>query len=249
MANDLFAEIESLFAEVQEMDRRLNEKYPVLFQTENAASPASAVARGGGESAEYDHVSAANSAFFDEIVDDEPEPEPVGMDDLQAYLLRKKFQQQPVMTDWEAAGRESQETVLRISEVAAQLSDDELFMLTATKLANRSDAEAAELMALMMIRENEAAATRFLPVYTALDSQVSRQRLNQLISRTAKAAQRMTGDEQTLMLLSGEMLTQAVDIVQQAQALIDNGYRNRQEALRKAQEQSRKRYERLRSLL
>lgn len=249
MANDTFDIIDQLLAQSDALDRTFRQQFPDLYRDDEEQNGTAAPGYGYDEDdTDYDDLIPDVPVMTAAEPEDDPPPAPVlDEDTLQAYRLRRKYMQQEAVGEWESASLAQGELLTRMEERPASLGDEELFLYAATCLAERREADAGDALALMLRRQGESAALRFLPLYTALDSGRSRQQLRQLtnIARSARS-----GDtEQAMLAAARDIVREVLDVVEAAEALEEKGYRNKQEALRKAQETHQRRYDRLNSML
>lgn len=248
MANDTFDILDQLLAQSEALDRTFRQQFPDLYRDEPAADRTAGAAYTEDDVDFDDLIPDTPVQVAADLADDDPPPALVlDEDTLQVYRLRRKYQRQEAVSEWESAALAPGEMVTRMEERPAALADEELFLYAATCLSERREAEAGDALALMLRRQGESAALRFLPLYTSLDSGRSRQQLRQL-TNVARSA-RPSDPEQAMLAAARDMVREVLDIVETAEALEEKGYRNKQEALRKAQETHQRRYERLNNLL
>jgi len=240
-----FDALDDLLRQTETLDAHMRSTYPAEYQA--AAQKASSIKA----------EPSVNKDFFNFPDEDEEPPRPlrsalafetdedilpeIDEETLQAYFLRRRFEELSPDARFERAP--AQETVSRISDSPAQLTDEELFLYALTKLNAGQNDEAAGAMALMDRRSGTNLLLDFLPIFTAPQNGASRRRISDLAARTLP----VRGDDaqRAMVLFSQRMLIEVIDVITEAEALQEAGYRNRQEALQKAAQNVRQRLSRL----
>ncbi len=257
MANDMrsgsadgldFDALDELIRQAESLDRQMRTSHPDLFagETPSAASfepvfaPREELAFYTGD-AEAAPVSAP--AFIDRLPETHEDDLPaIDEDDLQAYFLRRKFEQAPSSARWENAPEG--ERIGRMGEAPAQMPDEELFLHALSKLCANVADEAGSALALMEKRPGMNPLLALLPAYTALSSGASRGRIDALASRRVSNAPGEAPVREAV-LLSQQMLREVMDVITESEALQEQGYKSRQEALSQAAQNVRRRLARL----
>ena len=243
-----FDALDELLRQADALDQRMRVAYPDLYakyadMEETAPIPA-APPLSGNYDEDPEPVPAQKSTAFSVLPSDNfPDdiPEDIDEDSLQAYFLRRKFEDQPAVSSWERAS--AGEAGLRISENPAQLPDDELFLYALTKLSAGVIDDANRAIALMEQRPGINPQLSFLPIYTALELGASRERIASLVNRRVSSTD--DSAERLMVLYAQRMLSDTIETIIEAETLQEQGYRNRQEALTQAAQNVRARLSRL----
>lgn len=248
MEKNPFSDLDDLLLQGEKLAQTVEQEFPELFRNQTPAQrrvPSTSDAAYSGVLPA--HGSTPPAQQWNPFENEQPVEE-IDDNDLQTYRLRRKFFRREADARWESRTI-SQQNVFRPSgESVSLLSEEELFMVTLTQLADRMDEEAAKALALMLQRDEKRALNRFLPLFLGPENGMSRARMEQILTNydPRRCASPV---EQRLMACVVDMLQEMMMIVQEAEALQEQGYRNRQEVLRLAQEKSERRYRRLTSLL
>lgn len=238
-----FDALDDLLRQTETLDAYMRTTYPAEYQA------------AGQQAASIKTEPPANMNFFDFPEEDREAPRPlrsalafeeeplpeIDEENLQAYFLRRRFEERSADERFERAP--APETVGRMGDSPAQMTDEELFLYALTKLNAGQTDEAAGALALMDRRSGTNLLLDFLPVFTAAQNGASRRRISELVKRTLPAQ----GDDsqRAMVLFSQRMLIEVIDVITEAEALQEAGYRNRQEALQKAAQNVRQRLSRL----
>ena len=238
-----FDALDELLSQTEALDAHMRSTYPAEFQA--AGLSASSVKAEPPKNKDFFAFPDADRepprplrsalAFEEETL-----PE-IDEENLQAYFLRRQFEGLSPDARFERAP--APQTLSRISESPAQLADEELFLYALSKLNAGQNDEAAGAMALMDRRSGTNLLLGFLPVFTAPQNGASRRRISELAAKTLP----VRGDDaqRAMVLFSQRMLIEVIDVITEAEALQEAGYRNRQEALQKAAQNVRQRLSRL----
>lgn len=246
-----FGSLDNLLKQTEALENQLRNQYPEFYRDVPLNKGTSLTS--GNESSKFD-----DNYFFSNIseldtpapssnkpdIENTPQSE-FDEDNLQAYLLRRKFEKISASTLYE------KQTVLQwgpsawFPEHPESLNDEELFLYALTKYAAGISDEAGNAVSLMERRQSSKSYLHFLPIYTALENNASRKRISDL-SRVTYS--NLSGNEygEEMASISRNMLNSVIGIINEAEALQAAGYRNRQEALQKAVDIARQRVDRLR---
>lgn len=241
-----FDALDELLQQAEALDQQMRAAYPALYAQAEALERSSTPAP-AASALRYDddpdptpaHKSTQHSILPMEDADDAASD--IDEDSLQAYFLRRKFEEQPSVPAWERA--DAGEMISRSSDEPARLPDEELFLYTLTKLNAGITDDANNAMALMDRRPGMNPLLAFLPVYTAAQNGASRERISSLAARRIPSSGESA--ERSMVLSSQRMLAAVMDTITEAEALQEAGYRNRQEALAVAAQNVRQRLSRL----
>lgn len=245
--NMSFDALDQLLSEADSLDQHMRAAYPQIYQSvlsAQSASPATSFDRDDRFSfaqEEDEPPKETRSSLLPQQQEEEILPD-IDEDSLQAYFLRRKFEQLPSDPRFEHAS--AGDAVSRIGDAPAQLPDEELFLYALTKLNSGVSDEALSALALMERRPGMNPLLAFLPAYTALGNGASRGRIEGLASMRVSGSSQ-EAPEREMVLLSQQMLAETLAVVKEAEALQESGYRNRQEALTKAAQNVRQRLSRL----
>lgn len=237
---------DELLRQAEEFDQRMRADFPELYSASEAPvrSSAPAAQPAADRFSFYTDDGEAPQNTQNSLL---PEPEEeilpdIDEDSLQAYYLRRKFEHLPSDARFEHAP--AGESISRIGDAPAQLPDEELFLYALTKLNAGVSDEALSAIALMERRPGMNPLLAFLPAYTALGNGASRSRIEGLCTKRLSNAP-SEAPEREMVLLSQQMLREVMEVITEAEALQEAGYRNRQEALQKAAQNVRQRLSRL----
>lgn len=242
--------LDGLLRQSEALDQKLRPHYPDIFSD----VPSAPVASSAGTIHEEDeslYFSPMDETLTREASDSschDSEPDPVKEIDeqsLQMYALRRKYEDLPAHSLWETAMGSQTNPEKRTSCAPDALSDEELFLYAVTRLAGGIMDEATYAMAQMEHR-NGNGMLAFLPVYTALDSGYSHEKMSRLLSQPHPAFPSDSDPCAALTALSRQMLSSVVQVISDAEALQEAGYRNRQDALRAAAAKAQQRVDSLR---
>ena len=245
-----FDALDELLRQADALDQEMRTAYPDLYAQfsnaeDRAPMPAPAAADHPGSYDEDPEPAPAQKSTQFSVLPLEhvpvDVPDDIDEDSLQAYFLRRKFEDQPAVTAWERSS--AGEAGLRISEEPAHLPDDELFLYALTKLSAGVTDDANQAIAMMEQRPGLNPQLSFLPIYTALELGASRERIASLVNRRVSSMENSA--ERNMVLYAQKMLADTIDIIVEAETLQEKGYRNRQEALSQAAQNVRARLSRL----
>lgn len=236
-----FDALDELLRQAEVLDQQIRVSYPEIYARAQAQdfAPAPAAAIGDDYDEDFDPAPAPKSTQYSILpMDSEDDaPSDIDEDSLQAYSLRRRFEEQPAVANWERA--DAGEMVSRMGDEPVQLPDEELFLYALTKLNAGLTDEANNAMAIMDRRPGMNPLLAFLPVYTAPQCGASRERIASLVTRRIPA--NGEASERSMVLASQRMLAAMMDTITEAEALQEAGYRNRQEALTMAAQRVRQR--------
>lgn len=237
--------LDGLLKQSEALDQKLRIQYPDIFTD----IPSSDFASSLSSMQEIDE-----SIYFIGIDENDPnksfdysshdnEPEETGEFDeqsVQMYSLRRKYENLPAYSMWDAAVNAQTCFEKRTSCTLDLYSDEELFLYAISKLANGMKDEASCATAQMEQRRRADALFQFLPIYTALDNGSSRAKILRLLCQQ-NVVKKDSEPDSLLVSLSRQMLHSVMQIITDAEALEEAGYRNRQEALRVAADKAQRR--------
>ena len=237
-----FSALDNLLHEAEALDQHMRTAHPELYRMAAGQEAFSSAAQSTKQDASFDAFSDAGEAppLRRSALAPEPEEEilpDIDENNLQAYFLRRKFEHLNEDSRFERAP--APEAVSRMSDAPAQLPDEELFLFALTRLSAGVSEEANAAVALMDQRPGMNPLLAFLPAYTAAQNGASRSRISDLIKRSLPAHGDDSGRE--MALLSQRILVEVINVITEAEALQEAGYRNRQEALAKAAQSVRQR--------
>lgn len=242
--------LDGLLKQSEVLDQKLRIQYPDIF----ADVPSSAPSTSMSTMQEID-----DSFYFSSIDDTNPNEsldysfndeecegtEEIDEQNLQMYSLRQKYENLPADSTWDLAVNAQTLSEKRTSCPPDQYSDAELFLFAISKMANGIKDEASYATAQMEQRKQTDALLQFLPIYTALDNGSSRAKILRMLSQQHVDGKESEPDS-LLVSLSRQMLHSVMQVITDAEALEDAGYRNRQEALRVAAGKAQQRVDDLR---
>lgn len=230
--------LDGLLKQSEALDQKLRIHYPDIF----ADVPSSDSSTSSSTMQEID-----DSFYFSSIDETDPnesvdytyhdekceETEEIDEQSLQMYSLRRKYENLPADSTWDTAVNAQTYGEKRTSCSPDHYSDAELFLHAISKMANGIKDEASYATTQMEQRKRTDALLQFLPIYTALDNGSSRAKILRLLSQRNVDGKESEPDS-LLVSLSQQMLHSVMQVITDAEALEDAGYRNRQEALRVA---------------
>ena len=241
-----FDALDELLRQAEVLDQQIRVSYPDIYARatqEQPDAPAQAFLTPDSYDEDDEPAPIQKSTQYSILPShqDDDTPPDIDEDNLQAYFLRRRFEERPPVAAWERA--DAGEMVICDTEEPAQLPDEELFLYALTKLGAGAMDEATNAIALMDRRPGMNPLLAFLPVYTAPQCGASRERISALITR--RLPSNGEAAERSMVLSSQRMLAAVMDTITEAERLQEAGYRKRQEALSMAAQSVRQRLSRL----
>lgn len=232
-------DLETLFRQCEEQEAAFEREYADLYrgQTRPSAPKPSAVPKQHQMTSpvrphrEQAHPAHKSQTLFDE-------------ENMQMYMLRQKYTQTKAIDEMERQRRVPIEPQSAWRDTSlVQYEEPKLYLLIQTLLQKGRVTD--ELMqALQFQYQRKDSRDRFLKLFftawTAVQQEVSKQKMKQLIERLPSRAAGTT--EQTLSMMR-VLLEYALEIIEETERLKEQGLRNRQEALDQALHKAESRYQ------
>ncbi len=237
--------LDQLIYQAKTLNTRLAPQYPDLF----ANAPSASIQKKEVDESRFfapvdEGIDDDEQDYYSSSSGDDDSGIELNEDDLQIYSLRRKFCGLESFAMCDTALSSQWKPEKRTATPHSSLDDEELFMHVVSRFASGITDEAGYGIAQMEQRGLNNAMLCFLPIYTALDTGASREKIKRLSRQSSKSTGQSENDAMLIELVRG-MLQSVMQIIQDAEALQAAGYRNKQEALRVAAGKAQQRAEHL----